>query len=61
VVLPKNFDNPDEAFELANLWAKRREKKLLGLDRIIAEIRTRRFLERSSGEQDAKPDNDQAE
>jgi len=35
VVMPKNFDNPDEAFALAKLWAKRRERKLLEADKVV--------------------------
>lgn len=31
MVMPKNFDNPDEAFALADAWARRREQGLLGL------------------------------
>lgn len=33
MVLPKNFDNPDEAFALARAYAKRQEAKLLGVNR----------------------------
>jgi len=33
MVLPKNFDNPDEAFAIAKAWAKHREEKLLGINR----------------------------
>ena len=35
MVMPKNFDNPDEAFAIANAWAKHREQRLLGVDRKI--------------------------
>ena len=35
MVLPKNFDNPDEAFAMAQAWAKRREQRLLGINREI--------------------------
>lgn len=34
-MLPKNFDNPDEAFALAREFAKHREQKLLGVNREI--------------------------
>jgi len=33
MVLPKNFDNPDEAFALAQAYAKYRQRKLLGVNR----------------------------
>ena len=33
MVLPKNFDNPDEAFALARAYAKYAERKLLGVNR----------------------------
>jgi hypothetical protein len=33
MVMPKNFDNPDEAMALARAYAKYRERKLLGIDR----------------------------
>jgi len=51
VVLPKNFDNPDEAFALAQIWAKRRERKLLGIDRVVREQATKE-------EQDTEKDDD---
>ena len=35
MVLPKNFDNPDEAFAVAQAWAKHREERLLGVKRKI--------------------------
>jgi len=35
MVMPKNFDNPDEAFAIAKAWAKRRENTLLGVNRNI--------------------------
>lgn len=31
--MPKNFDNPDEAFAIARAYAKYRENKLLGINR----------------------------
>lgn len=31
--MPKNFDNPDEAFALARAYAQYRERKLLGVNR----------------------------
>jgi len=51
MVLPKNFDNPDEAFALAKIWAKRRERKLLGIDRVVREQETNK-------EQDTENDDD---
>jgi hypothetical protein len=30
VVLPKNFDNPDEAMAIARAYSQMRERKLLG-------------------------------
>ena len=35
MVLPKNFDNPDEAFALAKAYAKYREQRVLGVNREI--------------------------
>ncbi len=35
MVLPKNFDNPDEAFAIAKAWANERERRLLGVNRKI--------------------------
>lgn len=35
MVLPKNFDNPDEAFALAKAYAKYREQRVLGVNRKI--------------------------
>jgi len=37
MVMPRNFDNPDEAFAIAKAWAKRRENILLGVNRNIQE------------------------
>jgi len=49
-VMPKNFDNPDEAFALAKLWAKRRERKLLGVDKVVND--------QSTDEQDSEKNDD---
>lgn len=35
MVLPKNFDNPDEAFAIARAYAEYRERKLLGINREV--------------------------
>ena len=40
MVFPKNFDNPDEVFAVAQAWAKHREKRLLGANRKIKEVPT---------------------
>lgn len=51
MVMPKNFDNPDEAFALARAYAQYRERKLLGVNREIQD----------GLKEDMETDNDKAE
>lgn len=60
MVFPGNPDNLDESFELAELWAKRMKRKVLGLDRIIAELRTKLLFDKLERGQDTEPDQDKA-
>lgn len=60
MVFPGNPDNLDESFELAELWAKRMKRKVVGLDRIIAELRTKLLFDKLERGQDTEPDQDKA-
>jgi len=60
MVFPKNFDNPDEVFALAKLWAKRRERKLLDGEQTNSEILAEPTLDEFNPEQNPDTGKDDA-
>ena len=60
MVFPKNFDNPDEVFALAKLWAKRRERKLLDGEQTNSETLAELTLDEFNPEQNPDTGKDDA-